>query len=110
MNVTEAGRNGRVTVGRWGMHGDLIREFRRAGINAEDAVTAARIAENVLRERRDWMIRAGRATGASLRALARFWDVSHTHVRRVTRGLEPDALRHVPAIGATVPATKDQKD
>jgi hypothetical protein len=68
-------------IGRWGLYGDLIREFRAAGISPEDAAAAASIAERITRERRDLTIRAARAIGWPYRRIAEFWglDVARVH-------------------------------
>ena len=44
-------------IGRWGLHGDLIRAFREIGINTQHAVDAASIAERAMRARRDHYIK-----------------------------------------------------
>lgn len=67
---------------------DLRRQLRAAliaaGIRADDAGVAADIAERVLRERRDDLVRAADKLGVSVRRIARITGLSKTTVQRLT--------------------------
>lgn len=77
-------------IGRWGLYGDLMRELREAGLSPDIADKAARIAERAVRDRRDEIIRAGHASGVSIRKLGRIWSLAVGPVHRI---LFPDGRR-----------------
>lgn len=84
-------------IGRWGLYGDLMRDLRRAGFAPDDADRAARVAERAITERRDAMIRAGRAQGYSLTKLGKLWGITRQHVHRICRVSHDDGPDATPA-------------
>jgi AraC-like DNA-binding protein len=81
---------------------DLMRRMHRAGLRLDDAATAARIAENALVNERNQLIARASGVGMSVRAIARLFGLSKTHVARVSL----DMRGHGTAATATVQTPK----
>ena len=59
-------------IGRWGLYGDLFRELRKLpNITIDVAADAAKVADRVVRDRRDYCIRSAKESGMRIRTIAR---------------------------------------
>lgn len=68
---------------RWSLYRDIRHRLSEAGLTPDQAAEAARLADLVLRERRDVCIRKARYSGLGVRAIARIWGVDHALVHRI---------------------------
>lgn len=79
-------------IGRWGLYGDLFRELRKLpNITIDVAADAAKVADRVVRERRDYCILSARKSGMGVRAIARVWGIDPGLVSRICAQVLSDA-------------------
>lgn len=70
---------------RWTLYSALKRALTAQGLTLNQAIDAARTADRITRERRDYCIRCAHQSGMSMRKIARVWGVDVALVHRICR-------------------------
>lgn len=79
---------------RWNLYREVRAELMASGFGNDQAADAARIADRILRDRRNECIRACRKAGWKIRQIARFWGVDAAMVYRLCKGVLTDGLEN----------------